>query len=76
MEFVLMLKEDFKSNTYFNKLLINRVKHQILSNIYNSYKNKEHFDQITFYIKGIKNILNIKLSKKQLNIWIIFNLWN
>ena len=67
MEFVLMLKEDFKSNTYFNKLLIN---------IYNSYKNKEHFDQTTFYIKEIKNILNIKLSKKQLNIWIIFNLWN
>ena len=62
-----MLKEDFKSNTYFNKLLIN---------ICNSYKNKEHFDQTTFYIKEIKNILSIKLSMKPLNIWIIFNLWN
>ena len=76
MEFVLILKEDFKSNTYFNKLLINRVEHQILCNIYNSYKNKEHFDQTTFYIKEIKNILSIKLSMKPLNIWIIFNYWN
>ena len=47
-------KDEFKPNTHFQKLLINRVEHQILTNIYNSYENKEKFKQTYYYINEIK----------------------
>ena len=56
-EFVPIQKEDFKTNTYFEKLLINRVEHQVLTNIYNTYENKEKFDQTYYHINAIKNII-------------------
>ena len=57
-EFIPILKEDFKSNTYFDKLLINRVEHQVLTEIYRSYEDKEKFNQTNYYINKIKNIIN------------------
>ena len=53
-----LLKEDFRSNTYFDKLLINRVEHQVLTEIYRSYENKEEFNRTNYYINEIKNIIN------------------
>ena len=57
-EFIPLLKEDFRSNTYFDKLLINRVEHQVLTEIYRSYENKEEFNRTNYYINEIKNIIN------------------
>jgi len=59
-EFTPIPKEDFRTNTYFEKLLINRVEHQILTNIYNTYENKETFGQTYYYINEIKNIITRK----------------
>lgn len=53
-EFVPMFKGDFKNNTYFEKLLINRVEHQILTDIYNTYEDKQQFNQTNYYINEIK----------------------
>jgi len=59
-EFIPIPKDDFKTNTYFEKLLINRVEHQVLTNIYNTYENKETFGQTYYYINEIKNIITHK----------------
>ena len=59
-KFIPMHKEDYRSNTYFEKLLINRVEKQILTDIYNEYENKKKFEQTYYYIDKIKNIINKK----------------
>ena len=58
-EFIPMPKDDFKANTYFKKLLINRVEHQILTDIYNSYdeEDKYKFEQTNYYISELKKLI-------------------
>ena len=58
-EFIPMPKDDFKANTYFKKLLINRVEHQILTDIYNSYdeEDKLKFEQTNYYISELKKLI-------------------
>ena len=58
-EFIPMPKDDFKANTYFKKLLINRVEHQILTDIDNSYdeENKYKFEQTNYYISELKKLI-------------------
>ena len=53
---IILPKDDFKANTYFKKLLINRVEHQILTDIYNSYdeEDKLKFEQTNYYISDKK----------------------
>ena len=56
-EFIPMIQNDFKTNTYFEKLLINRVEHQILTNIYNSYEDKSKFETTYSHIRKLKHLI-------------------
>jgi hypothetical protein len=53
-------KEKYRDNNSFQKLLINRLEKQILTDIYDEYNNKEEFDETFYHIENIKNILNQK----------------
>ena len=56
-EFIPMVQNDFKTNTYFEKLLINRVEHQILTDIYNTYEDKSKFDTTNYHISKLKTLM-------------------
>lgn len=56
-DFIPMPKEEMKMNKYFDKLLINRVEHQILTNIYDTYEDKSLFPQTYYHINEIKKLI-------------------
>ena len=56
-EFIPMPKKEFKINTHFQKLLLNRVEHQILTEIYNSYDDKTKFNAAYYHIMKLKNLM-------------------
>lgn len=56
-EFIPIPKKEFKINTHFQKLLINRVEHQILTDIYNTYDDKTKFNAAYYHIMKLKNIM-------------------
>ena len=58
--FIPLQKEEYRTNVYFEKLLINRVEKQILTDIYNEYEIKSNFDQTYYYIDKIKQIITKK----------------
>ena len=58
--FIPLQKEEYRTNVYFEKLLINRVEKQILTDIYNEYEIKSNFEQTYYYIDKIKQIITNK----------------
>ena len=58
--FIPLQKEEYRTNVYFEKLLINRVEKQILTDIYNEYEIKSNFEQTYYYIDKIKQIITKK----------------
>ena len=60
-------KDKYRDNNFFEKLLINRVEKQILTDIYDGYQNKDDFDETYYYLEKIKNILNIKGVEEAMN---------
>ena len=53
-EFIPINKANYKNNSHYQKLLINRVEHQILTDIYNTYENKDEFNTTYYYITKLK----------------------
>jgi len=69
-EFIPMIQDDYKTNTYFEKLLINRVEHQILTDIYNTYEDKSKFETTYYHIRKLKKLMTyngVEKAMKYLN---------
>jgi hypothetical protein len=60
-------KDKYRDNNSFQKLLMNRLEKQILTDIYDDYQNKEEFEETYSHIENIKNILNRKNVEKAIN---------
>ena len=55
--FIPIKQNNFRANKFYDKLLINRVEHQILTNIYNSYEDKSKFNTTYNYITKLRNVI-------------------
>ena len=53
-------RDKYTDNDNDNKLLINKVEKEILTDIYNEYQNKKDFEETYYYLDKIKDIINQK----------------
>ena len=60
-------KDKYRDNKKFQKLLINRLEKQILTDIYNEYDNKDDFDETYYHLDKLKYILNEKGVDQAMN---------
>jgi hypothetical protein len=60
-------KNKYKHNKTYDKLLINRVEKEILTDLYDEYQNKKDFEQTYYYLDKIKYIINQKGVEEAMN---------
>ena len=60
-------KNKYKHNKTYDKLLINRVEKEILTDLYEEYQNKKDFEQTYYYLDKIKYIINQKGVEDAMN---------
>ena len=60
-------KDKYRDNKKFQKLLINRLEKQILTDIYNEYDNKDDFDETYYHLDKLKFLLNEKGLDEAMN---------
>jgi hypothetical protein len=69
-EFIPINKANYKNNSHYQKLLINRVEHQILTDIYNTYEDKSKFETTYYHIRKLKKLMTyngVEKAMKYLN---------